>query len=616
MIIEYDETKTVGGITYPCPRFKTLNKVIMTDSQGIQSELSQFYGDDEHLVGLEDLNEYGWEFLVNKQKYNSQSPLDYLNDKVKILVGPKLTEVNKLRETFFPTMSKLTLDRKITYFGSITVGKQRLVMVNVGPGYDTVKFYDTTISEETPKIVVRFEKSEIAPSKILWFVITSGGKESILDINLSFISWEHSKNPERKQNHYLLRNDDMAKAIADLDMIEKVGSFSIDQASSTILGNLEVPLTNCPLLKSKIEDCKDNKEWDPYITYLQGENCIRAGQEWVSVDKPNQGNVPGLSASWTLSSCFGNEYNMSQAIITVSKNDSSEVLPGHVSPYTITIPKEVGSTRIFDIICKNGYVLNKVINIDTNDSSGYTYSPRINWETYAENNGNQKLVLGQEFMNGASVLDFQFIRDICPIEIYRVIDGVENSIELSSPRHLGKDYVISKILVDPEYRIESIKKEYLVENNFKLDKTVKVPEPYLNDSGDMYIDIPGKADLPATYRYYLYFTTISYEITVKKHTGFFIDNPRIVIPKSESNPNSEYRFRFAPTNGNTGEGIKYSLKIGEQTYGVYILVPGLVSINTDTIEGLEVKMELIDNRYFDLSIKGKVGNNIDLNIWK
>ena len=148
----FTEVEKDGKIVrYPNPQFNVINKIFIKSTLGIgKPTLTQYYGDNEEIINLEDFNEYGWEFLADKVKYNSKFPLDYLINSRKEEIGSDLVDISTVAKTFFPTVVKEanwgegeTID-DVTYFGTITVGHQKLLMVKIPPGYNYVELWDTS----------------------------------------------------------------------------------------------------------------------------------------------------------------------------------------------------------------------------------------------------------------------------------------------------------------------------------------------------------------------------------------------------------------------------------------------------------------------------------------
>lgn len=265
MNVIYSEYIEKEGQRYPNPQFKALDKAIASNEDKEIDDIIYYYGSDEEILDLGDYNEYGWEFIVDKYKYNSDFLLNYISDGGKGTIGDKLEDISKVSRVLFPTLAKNDSDVKnnIKYFGSITIGKQKLIMVNVLKGYSTLKLFDTTIDDSVPRIVITFSEKEIGFNKIVWFVITSGGKSQVLDINLSYFSWENSINPHRNMNNYLVRRDEFSNTLASLDIFGNLKKniedpLYVDLSSNTIVGNKKVDIfpigSSFILLDSKGEE--------------------------------------------------------------------------------------------------------------------------------------------------------------------------------------------------------------------------------------------------------------------------------------------------------------------------------------------------------------------------
>ena len=313
MKIQYDRyiiaMKDGKEVKIPDPQFKTINKIIFK-GPGL-GDLIQYYGSDEELIDLTDFNEYGWEFIVGKEKYNSRFALDYLVNSRKEEIGYSLPDIEMASKTLFPTRVKEAdlpegeLITDIHYFGTVTIGHQKLLMVNAPRGYLTAELWDTSdvvIEDgiEIPKILITFEDREIIYSKIVWFVITTGieGQLNIEDINLTYFSWLHSINPHRKMNQYLLRNDEKAKIDARLSLVENLGQPDhwMDLSSGTLLANrkIENPLIYNEILK-RVES---SREWREYISYNKGDTAECGGKEYISLSSKNSGKKPDMNPTF------------------------------------------------------------------------------------------------------------------------------------------------------------------------------------------------------------------------------------------------------------------------------------------------------------------------------
>ena len=181
---------TYPGATNNIPRFTTLDKVILSVDGDSLDDLTLYYGSDTSLLDLDDFNEYGWEFLVKKYRYNSFCPLNLLtlHDKTEV-IGYDSNCIENTNKCFFPTLIEVDEEDSdasdlIQYFGTLSVGRQKLTMIRIPPGYSNADIQDTT-DESPSKIHILFQGDEIKYYKIIWIVLTPGEKNKIVDINLS-----------------------------------------------------------------------------------------------------------------------------------------------------------------------------------------------------------------------------------------------------------------------------------------------------------------------------------------------------------------------------------------------------------------------------------------------
>ena len=107
MKVIYDK----NGGQEPNPQFKSLNKVSLKSDT--DSSFDLIYGSDSELLELTDFNEYGWEFLVDKLKYNNEFPLNFLRAGTKESIGDSLDDIKKVSKTFLPSLSQA--DRGIEF---------------------------------------------------------------------------------------------------------------------------------------------------------------------------------------------------------------------------------------------------------------------------------------------------------------------------------------------------------------------------------------------------------------------------------------------------------------------------------------------------------------------
>ena len=103
MRIEYDNYLDRTTKLDPLPYFTTINKIVLKGEQ--QSDITMYYGSDESLLGLSDINEYGWEFLVDKYKHDDTDVLSLLPLAVKNNIGTSMSDLEMLRKALFPTLA-------------------------------------------------------------------------------------------------------------------------------------------------------------------------------------------------------------------------------------------------------------------------------------------------------------------------------------------------------------------------------------------------------------------------------------------------------------------------------------------------------------------------------
>ena len=281
---------------------RDLVSIIIKDSKGELSDIIQYRGSNKRLLGIEDFAEYGLEFIPDKYKFNDTFPLEILDDATKKMVGGKLSNIEKLESVFFPTLSNITtntLSSNNTYFGSIVISNQTLIMVNVPKGYDQAYIYDSEISSFSDSWKLQFESTEednTNLSKILWFVISPDGE--VYDINVSYHAWSESINPERNLNQYLLRNDDYNKINTGINVIEKIPgtSFIVDKNSNTLLGNTEIE--NHPILDKKLTRAWYT-EWKSGVNYAKDSVVVYKNLYYLKTsDKDDDSSGPQYSGDY------------------------------------------------------------------------------------------------------------------------------------------------------------------------------------------------------------------------------------------------------------------------------------------------------------------------------
>jgi hypothetical protein len=137
---------------------------------------------------------------------------------------------------------------------------------------------------------------EISSRKVLYIIISSLGE--IEAVNLSYISWELSQNPNRNQNEYSLRNDNFWRTRDSIEPFENssTGNFIYDKNSGVVLGTNLLSELQTPILEKKIKRLKDR--FHPRKVYSLGDVVSLKDTLYVSAINGNLGEIPGLSGKW------------------------------------------------------------------------------------------------------------------------------------------------------------------------------------------------------------------------------------------------------------------------------------------------------------------------------
>lgn len=268
---------------------KNISTIIIKDSEGRLEDIVQVHGSSSSLLGISDFAEYGLNFLPTKYKYNGKFPLELMSNKSRKLVGTELLDIEKVSRSFFPTLCEESDKPSYSYFGTVEINSQTLVMIDMPSGYDKVYVFDYSVTEFYNNWKTEFtlsEADEKTSRKILWFILSPGG--SVFDINLTKNTWSNSINPERNQNEYLLRNDELKKTV---NLVKKLKGTDIvvDRNSDTILGTGEVK--SYPLLSRKLSDRPAYSEWLSEIDYSKG-SIVRHNNIYYYALKNNIGSEP------------------------------------------------------------------------------------------------------------------------------------------------------------------------------------------------------------------------------------------------------------------------------------------------------------------------------------
>lgn len=145
---------------------------------------------------------------------------------------------------------------------------------------------------------------EISSGKLLSIMISPDN--SIESINFSKIAWETSKNPNRNQSDYALRNDRFKCTRDSIRSISKIGSnLSIDSNSGVLvstknLGVVDVYGTTAnlavPIISAKAKRLK--YKYSKYKVYSEGDAVSYNGGLYISLVSGNCGECPMFSKYW------------------------------------------------------------------------------------------------------------------------------------------------------------------------------------------------------------------------------------------------------------------------------------------------------------------------------
>lgn len=525
-------------VEYPNPQFKTLNKIVLTGPD-LPTQV-QYYGSDQEIIGLTDFNEYGWEFIIEKLKYNDKFTLNNLSDQQKEEIGYKMNDIEILEKTFFPTIKhgEEIDEPRISYFGTLTAGKQKLMIVHIPRGYDKAEIFDTTDNEESPKITITLEGNEILYSKLVWFVITAGGKESITDFNLSHISWENSINPHRNMKSYLLRHDEKAKFDASVEVVENIkrsieDPFWVDLSSGTLVGNkyikpkyihytgyervgeTDIWLTEeedgvYPILTPMLKEIESDKSWDKHISYNIGDIVTYHKKNWRSLKNRNLANYPDLSTTWALQDNI-DEYKASRVVVNVVNADDSTEEPGQVSPEILTVRTDSNNIT-FDVSYMNNCILADV-------------DRKLENFNYYRLEKKEPFKVTMNVPNDNPDFDIRFKKPQCNIYGKIVNSGFNEEASING-KYLGDDYILD-VPVTNDKVIKNIVKSYYLTDDFdgipqeKEDYTG--PAEIITTLGGTIVRISDTVKYPSNVKYDITVSNLMRKVTVLEHIGFFVD---------------------------------------------------------------------------------------------
>lgn len=379
-------------------KFKSLNKIeIMkvSDDDTVEETLTQYYGADDSLLDWTDLNEYGWNFYVEKLRNNNREALNYLNTYAKSGssnstdtwsgIGTKLTDINKVRKTFVPTTSDQLSQDNISYFGTVTVSNQTVLMVFIPEGFNKAYIYEDESESANFEITVTDNSengaTDIELNNIVWIVITTGDSSNIGDINLSYICWTTNNNPNRNVHNFLVREDENNNFPV---CTNTEGEHWLDMASGTIVGTTTVD--EHPLLDLK-EGRITQGEWNRNTSYAAGAEVTYCGDTYESLIPGNQGNHPILSTAWEISSSL--DSNIKKGMVYITYQGSVVGNLGSITPSIVTVRDDADSIS-FTVTIDSGYMIGHEFFLDSSGDllSGIemtgNYGGTINTSNYTD----------------------------------------------------------------------------------------------------------------------------------------------------------------------------------------------------------------------------------------
>ena len=156
---------------------------------------------------------------------------------------------------------------------------------------------------------------EISSGKLLSVMITPDN--SIESINFSKIAWESSKNPNRNQSEYSLRNDRFKYTKNNVSGSTKINNnLIIDSTSGVLLstGNLgKVDIygsginSNVPIISAKVKRLKH--KYSRSRVYSEGDAVCYNGNLYISLIPGNCGECPMFSKYWKFIKKYEGEFD-------------------------------------------------------------------------------------------------------------------------------------------------------------------------------------------------------------------------------------------------------------------------------------------------------------------
>lgn len=216
--------------------------------------------------------------------------------------------------------------------------------------YDFDKISDSITDNE---ILNKYEYSnliqEITNRKVL--CVATNSESSDLSVNLSYSAWKVSKNSNRNQNKYSLRNDFLNITKNGLRVFEDDHGLAIDKNCYVLLGGNGVNIDNTdlyPILSRKYNRCKTNwnNHYHENVVYPISANIVSDLRGWVSNVSGNINENPEYSPFWETTNTDWLITNKDYIEVSISQSKISDSIS--VSPTGIRSFRK-GKDIVFDL---------------------------------------------------------------------------------------------------------------------------------------------------------------------------------------------------------------------------------------------------------------------------
>lgn len=572
------------------PQLKNITKIV-TGGGGV-AEQTQLYGSTNKLLGFDNLNEYGWEYLI--ERAIDLDPLTFFSDDFKTeVIGKSVLEIENFRNTLVITLTDNSPKSTggLSYFGTVSARKQKLLMFKCPPKSTTASLYEG----DTRKIEITFEGDELKATKLVWMVFTFGGKETVSDINLSYMVWESLENPGRRMKDYLFPLSDIDKRTDSVD--ENFGNFWFDKGADVLLGNRVLDIEDTPLFNNLIVKVDKETVWERDVSYSRGDvvtygkaeyykgdielpfsikpwdetvsyevdNLVKfKGKKYIAL-KPSTASQPGEGDIWeeltitTKNSSYtslvdhnrGNNPVLSRKWIRTSLLQSIPKERGFVSLEAL----DLEGNKIYEVpgVVEPGlYTLPAAeVKLNVLVTEGFIYDdigPELNYLLYRDFGREMKDLT---FENPQDSIKLVFRKFECPVKFEeKVVDKIM----------LGDERTIS---IPFNLKADGVTKITLRRTAGSIKEDVEIKD-YEITQGNREVLIPLLANYPCSYEILVDWYFAYNSVMIVGYLGFYVDK----LIDYKINPDTLMTFRFAPI-----DGKKHRIKIiyGESESAVKII---------------------------------------------